>query len=100
MRNKVIRSRAYVCGVYLLVRDGVVVYIGQSKNVYSRIAAHTQGAAFEFDAFEVELCAPEELLYEEARLIDKHMPRENKMIPAYGLRKYMTRNIHYAGEPN
>ena len=95
-----IRSSAYVCGVYLLMRDGAVVYIGQSKNVYSRIASHMKAASFEFDAFEIEVCAPEELLTEEARLIDKHMPRENKMFPAYGLRKYMTRNIHYAGEPN
>jgi hypothetical protein len=74
---------AYVSGVYYLYENGVVLYIGQSRNVYSRIAQHMAGAQFTFDCFAVQPCEPEALLRLEAEAIRRHMPRWNKDIPAH-----------------
>jgi hypothetical protein len=53
------------CGVYFLILDGVVVYVGQSANIYSRICQHTDK---HFDKYayvpcEVELLDKLESLY-------------------------------------
>lgn len=40
-----------VCGVYFLINDDQVVYVGQSLNVYSRIAQHKNNKQFERFAF-------------------------------------------------
>ena len=45
-------------GVYFLIDNGKIVYVGQSVNVYSRIAAHTQK---KFDSFAVLPCEKIEL---------------------------------------
>lgn len=42
-------SLADCCGVYFLVKEGAVVYVGQSVNVHARIAQHRQQK--EFDRF-------------------------------------------------
>ena len=75
--------QAYISGVYILIRDDVPVYVGQSKNVFQRIAQHQAGASFEFDKFRVIPCDQSELLELEARLIRHFEPCENVMIPAY-----------------
>jgi hypothetical protein len=78
-----IRS-AYVSGVYYLYEGGVVQYIGQSRNVYARIAQHMAGAAFTFDMFAIQPCEQCELLRLEAEAIHRHMPRWNRDIPSHG----------------
>lgn len=34
-------------GIYFLIRGSNVVYVGQSKNIYSRIAAHSSSKSFD-----------------------------------------------------
>lgn len=34
-------------GIYMLIRCGSVVYVGSSKDVYGRVAAHAKGRAFD-----------------------------------------------------
>lgn len=48
-----------VCGVYFLVKDAQVVYVGQSVNVFSRIASHAPAKSF--DSYAFVLCEPNAL---------------------------------------
>lgn len=72
-------------GVYLLVRDGEIVYVGQSNDVVGRIIEHRKsGKQFTDTMF---LALPEELLCSyEGALIRALRPRLNKGCPAGGAR--------------
>jgi excinuclease UvrABC nuclease subunit len=78
-------------GVYALVRDGVVVYVGQSKRMLSRVSAHKSNwgkknqpawlppsvRGILFDAVHVLPCRVEDLDLIEARMIQLYKPRYN-----------------------
>jgi hypothetical protein len=51
-------SMSRVSGVYFLIRDNRVVYVGQSVNVYSRLSQHKDKT---FDRFAYVPCPPEKL---------------------------------------
>lgn len=59
-------------GVYFLIRDGVIVYVGQSKAVYSRIEKHR--LTKHFDRITVLECEEGDLLSLEANYIKKFKP--------------------------
>ena len=66
------------CGVYFLFDQSELVYIDQSKNVYSRIPCHARRFQFDRVAFiEVE---PHNLLTVERALIWKYRPRFNAAV--------------------
>lgn len=78
------------CGIYALVREGAIVYIGQSKKPLGRIAAHrsqwgrkSQAPAWLpikgilFDEIHVLPCRVEDLDRLERALIDLYKPRYN-----------------------
>lgn len=76
-------------GVYLLSRDGVVVYVGQSKCPLARIAAHRSLARRRvpawlplkgviFDKVEVISCHPDRINALERGLIELYKPVYNK----------------------
>ena len=46
-----------ICGIYFLVKDYRVVYVGQSKQVFARIATHS--ANKDFDSIAYIPCAPD-----------------------------------------
>jgi GIY-YIG catalytic domain len=81
-------QKAYISGVYFLMAGDDVLYVGQSKNVYSRIAQHMANAQFEFDHFVITECHADHLLSLEAKFINELNPRWNKEIPAYGGSKH------------
>lgn len=80
-------------GVYLLLRKGEVVYVGQSVNIFQRIGNHwqvyqrhqrgtlRQGSTFlaviAFDAVQIKPCPEDELDAEEKRLIQRYLPKHN-----------------------
>lgn len=78
-------------GVYALIRGGVVVYIGQSKRMLSRVAAHKSNWGKKrlpawmpasirgvlFDEVWVLPCRVEDLDTVEAKLINLYKPRYN-----------------------
>lgn len=78
-------------GVYALVRDGVVVYVGQSKRMLSRVAAHKSNWGRKstpswmpvsirgvlFDSVFVLPCRIEDLDRIEAEIIQLYKPRYN-----------------------
>jgi len=83
------------CGIYALVREGAVVYVGQSKKMLSRIEAHRSqwGRASKspswlpikgilFDEIHVLPCRVEDLNRLEAAMIDLYKPRYNIKLKA------------------
>lgn len=63
------------CGVYFLVKDWHVVYVGQSVNVLSRVAQHLGHK--DFDKFAYLPCKPEELDLIESLYIHTLRPEQN-----------------------
>ena len=70
---KIIKS-----GVYVLILGGIVVYVGESKNVYSRIGAHVKDSNKRFDSVRILPCQEHRRKYWEAVLIDRYQPLFNK----------------------
>jgi len=77
-------------GVYALVRDGVVVYVGQSKKMLSRVSTHRSNwgkrtpawlprsvRGILFDEVHVLPCRVEDLDLAERALINLYKPRYN-----------------------
>ena len=65
-----------VACVYLLLREGKVVYVGQSKSIYSRIQNHRRTK--DFTHFRILRCHPARLNYWEGKLIFDYKPEYNK----------------------
>jgi len=76
-------AKSVTSGVYFLMMGDSVDYVGQSRSVYSRIAAHMAASDFEFDGFVITECHPERLLELEAKFINEYKPKLNKQIPTY-----------------
>lgn len=66
-----------ICGVYLLYREGKVVYIGKSTHVPSRVRVHARSNKIKFDKVMVVYCLTPELDGLEHRLIAEHWPDFN-----------------------
>jgi hypothetical protein len=71
----------HVCGVYFLLRQDTIVYVGQSINVLTRIADHKREGIKNFDRIFVVQCSAVELNHLEALYIDKFRPIHNTVIP-------------------
>ena len=65
-----------VACVYLLFREYKVVYVGQSRNFYSRIQSHKKTK--DFTHFRCLRCHPQRLDYWEGKLIFEYKPEYNK----------------------
>ena len=66
--------------VYVLYRDGNLVYVGATGNIYNRLVTHRR--VIGFDAVKVKfLTDPDDQRPLESRLIDRLRPSENRMIP-------------------
>lgn len=50
-----------MCGIYFLVRAGVVVYVGQSNYTLNRIATHSRDAEKDFDSVWFMQCGQSQL---------------------------------------
>lgn len=77
------------CGIYFLVRDGVVVYVGQSKNVHRRINDHKSGK--EFDRINVIECLEKDLDQLEALYIKKFRP----LLNIFGVDRYLENDAQF-----
>jgi hypothetical protein len=78
-RAEIVRSAIsadIMSGVYFLIRDGEVVYVGQSVDVFSRIARHRREGR-PFDSFNVMPCTAERMNELEARYISALVPLFN-----------------------
>ena len=61
-------------GVYLLIKNKKVIYVGRSKNVERRIKNHTDK---EYDEVKIVECQLEETGIKEQELIKQHLPKYN-----------------------
>jgi hypothetical protein len=78
-REEIVRSAIpadIMSGVYFLIRDREVVYVGQSVDVFSRIARHRREGR-PFDSFNVMPCEPERMDALESLYIDALVPLFN-----------------------
>lgn len=71
------RSIRKICGIYFLIHEEEVIYVGQSIDFYSRLAAHLR--TFKFDSVTVIECPREKLDSLELLYIQKFSPRCNIM---------------------
>lgn len=62
-------------GVYFLIHEGEVVYVGRSENILGRIAAHISEGEKEFDSFTYLPAGP----IREGHYIKLLNPKYNKM---------------------
>ncbi len=76
-------------GVYLLWRNDVVVYVGQSENILQRIGVHLANPLKDFDGFSYAVVEIGNLNEIEADLIVRYSPIFNKGLP--GQSKYVTK---------
>lgn len=75
-------SEINFCGIYFLIENNKIVYVGQTKNGYFRIFEHIKTKSFEkFSIFVCEECL---LDYYENYFIMNFKPKLNKVIPKYG----------------
>jgi hypothetical protein len=65
-----------ICGIYFLISDDEIVYIGQSINVISRVASHKKDK--EFDSFSYVEVPKDGLSLFEAAYIDAYKPKLNE----------------------
>jgi hypothetical protein len=65
-----------ICGIYFLIRDDRIVYVGQSRNVLRRVARHIDDGK-RFDHFSVAPCAMADLDKMERTYIAALYPDEN-----------------------
>lgn len=68
-----------LCGIYFLLKDQQVVYVGQSTNIFCRVADHLLSK--EFDSFSYFECDRKDLTDFEAAYINKYKPKLNVVIP-------------------
>lgn len=64
------------CGIYFLIREGEVSYIGQTKDVFLRLSKHRRDGR-RFDAYNFLPCPESELDRMERMYIEAFMPKEN-----------------------
>ena len=67
-----------VCGIYHLMKNGHVLYVGQSTNVISRVASWAAARPGEFDSWEFFACDANDLNDLEHEHIERFAPPMNK----------------------
>lgn len=76
--------------VYQLIKDGVVIYVGSSRQVSSRLYSH-KISNIDFDSVHVDTCLSISDMYDlEAHSIVNINPKNNMMLPSS--KKYKTTN--------
>lgn len=72
----------HICGVYFLLDQETIVYVGQSLNVMARLSDHRREGQKQFNRIFVVECKIGELTHLEALYIDKFKPIYNLARPA------------------
>jgi len=68
-------------GVYFLIKNNVIVYVGKGRLVWTRMSSHASHKNYDFDRFCVIECKTEkDAAALEAVYINKFLPKYNKTI--------------------
>jgi len=71
-----------ITGLYFLIKGTTIVYVGQSTDIYARIAQHNRDTLKEFDSFSILECPTEYVTPLEAHYIYKLHPPLNSSLPS------------------
>ncbi len=69
------------CFIYTLSKDGIVVYVGQSTNIISRVYQHQLDKSKEFDSVNIIECLKGDMDETEFAYICRFSPKLNKDVP-------------------
>lgn len=69
------RQGIYQSGIYFLIRDGIIIYIGKTKFLPVRLAGHS---VRDYDTYRLIPCAVDKLAVYEERWIKRFKPVKNK----------------------
>lgn len=72
-------EKTVVCGIYFLIRDGEIKYVGQSVDIFKRIREHRQHAYIKFDRFSMIPVRKEKLTEVETWYIQHFRPEYNRV---------------------
>lgn len=75
------------CGVYFLLKDEEVVYVGKSKNIGLRVKGHADESTKIFDSFSYILCNEYDLSNLEGAYVSKLNPKYNRNLPDCDLKR-------------
>lgn len=79
---KSVESRARIDGVYFLIQNKKIVYVGQSHNVMVRVYDHLNKGEKVFDSFNYIETNTDDLDLLEAEFIVKFNPKYNNKLPS------------------
>lgn len=65
-------------GIYFLIQDKNIVYVGQSTNILSRIGAHLENKKIKFNRYSIIPCKKEDLKILETYYIHKFNTKHNR----------------------
>ena len=68
-------NKTMMSGVYFLIQENEIVYVGQSVNIFARVATHIQQK--EFDSYAFLECPPDKLIIYESLYIHSLRPKLN-----------------------
>ena len=68
-------------GIYVLLKNNAVVYVGQSDNIISRVGTHLANPSKSFDSVRYAVVENGDLNEIEADLIVKYQPHLNRILP-------------------
>ena len=68
-------NKTMMSGIYFLIQDNEIIYVGQSVNIFARIATHIEQK--EFDSYAYLECPPEQLNTYESLYIHTLRPKLN-----------------------
>ena len=73
-----------IAGCYILWKNDISVYVGQSTNIIARVGIHSEKGKINFDEYtycELDQPTKEQLNELEANLIIKYSPSYNRLLP-------------------
>jgi hypothetical protein len=78
LAGETLRPPMELCGIYHLISDGEVVYVGQTTNILCRIGVHMQQRRMYFDSVRFFACSAVEMLDDQEELhIELYSPKFN-----------------------
>lgn len=85
-------------GVYFLIKDKEIVYVGQSIKVHCRLYEHYRGTKHQFDSVSVIETSSDALDFVESFYIHMLKPKGNRKVDQSHVRKYT--RLHYDAPMN
>lgn len=70
-----------LCGIYFLIKNHNIVYVGSSSHLFTRIKSHITENKKDFDSFSYVVCEEQDRLLLESKYILKYLPKYNESIP-------------------